>query len=85
MLEIWLSAWRDALLLAHGGQVPPGNPDQSQQVQWLSDHVGSEDLGYGLQRLDSTLEAIEANANLRLALETCMLDLPFVVGERRGS
>jgi hypothetical protein len=30
--------------------------------------------------LDSALEAIEANANLRLALETCMLDLPYVVG-----
>ena len=84
MLEIWLSVWRDALLLAHGGQVQPGNPDQTQQVQWLVARVGAEDLGHGLQRMDSALEAIEANANLRLALETCMLDLPFVVGERRG-
>jgi hypothetical protein len=43
--------------------------------------VGAEDLGHGLQRLDSALEAIEANANLRLALETCMLDLPYLDGE----
>jgi DNA polymerase-3 subunit delta' len=84
MLEFWLSVWRDALLQAHGGQVPPGNPDQGQQVQRLAARVGAEELGHGLQRLDSALEAIEANANLRLALETCMLDLPYVDGEGRG-
>jgi len=84
MLEIWLSVWRDALLQSHGGQVPPGNPDQGQQVQRLAARVGAEELGHGLQRLDSALEAIEANANLRLALETCMLDLPYVDGEARG-
>jgi DNA polymerase-3 subunit delta' len=77
-LEVWLSVWRDAVLLAHGDRVPPGNPDQRSRVVWLASRVSTDRLEQGLQRLDSTLEAVEANANLRLALETCMLDLPFL-------
>jgi DNA polymerase-3 subunit delta' len=84
MLETWLSVWRDAVLLAHGGRVPPANPDQHKQVGWLAGRIGRDSLQRVLQQLDLTLEAIEANANLRLALEALMLDLPFVaapVGE----
>jgi len=78
LLEAWLGVWRDAVLLSHQAQVPPGNPDQLRTVQQLAARVGGEGLRLGLQRLDATLEAVEANANLRLALEAFMLDLPFV-------
>lgn len=78
LLEAWLGVWRDAVLVSHQAQVPPGNPDQARAVRQLAAWVGSEELRLGLQRLDATLEAVEANANLRLALEAFMLDLPFV-------
>jgi DNA polymerase-3 subunit delta' len=78
LLETWLSVWRDALLLSHGGRVPTANPDQRQRVEWLAARVKREPLQRVLQRLDAVLEAVEANANLRLALEAFMLDLPFV-------
>lgn len=80
MLETWLSVWRDALLLSHGGQVPTCNPDQHKRAEWLAARLKQEPLQRVLQQMDSALEAIEANANLRLALEAFMLDLPFVAG-----
>lgn len=80
LLEIWLSAWRDAMLLAHGEQVPLSNPDQQEQLQWLAQQVPPRQLLRGLRRMDATLEAVDSNANLRLALETLMLDLPFIGG-----
>ncbi len=80
MLETWLSAWRDAALLAYGGQVALGNPDQRERTEWLTEQVAAKRLLHGLQRIDATLQAIEGNANLRLALETLMLDLPRVAG-----
>lgn len=78
LLDTWLSAWRDAVLLAHGEQVPLSNPDQRPRAQWLAKQIPPEQLLQGLRQIDATLGSIDSNVNLRLALETLMLDLPFI-------
>ena len=76
LLETWLALWRDAALMNLGAAVSMGNPDRLSDLDRIRAHAGREEVLDALHATERTLEAIDRNANPRLALETLMLDLP---------
>lgn len=76
VLETWLSLWRDVMLLSYGDRVTLGNPDKAQAAASLSAALGPENAVAGLRALEQSVEGIRRNANLQLALEDLMLNLP---------
>jgi DNA polymerase-3 subunit delta' len=75
-LGTWSSLWRDAMLTAYGAEAARINPDRAEEVSRLAHEFSPDVLGAALRATERTREAIEEYANLRLALETLMLDLP---------
>lgn len=84
VLELWLGFFYDALHLAYDVGTPISNPDQSEAIEAFVESRAPSEIIDGLKALVGTMEAISANANLRLALETLMLDLPTRVLEEQA-
>ena len=76
MLERWLTIWRDMLLLAEGRRDWVVNLDFVDELGKAVEQMGKEALFKGLRETCSTVQALKKNANLRLALEVLMLNLP---------
>jgi DNA polymerase-3 subunit delta' len=79
-LFLWLRWWRDVLLIQQG---------RGDQIAYTAWRESLEDLAHGqsaaalvrwLHRIFETVEALERNANSRLALEVMMLELPAAAG-----
>ena len=78
VLGYWQLIWRDALMKAYGADVPVQNPDQMELIERISLQVSEEDALKVIKKIQHTSEAIQRNANVRLALESLMLDLPYL-------
>lgn len=76
ILELWLSFWRDVLLSAYQVSEPVSNPDRTPQVEKIAAEIPSDEITKAVRVLERTISAIDRNANLRLALEALMIDLP---------
>jgi DNA polymerase-3 subunit delta' len=75
-LRVWLSFWRDVMLLAGGASAPLANPDRAAEIERLA---GRFDLGTShrfVSALERTFDLLDRNANPRLAIEVLLLDLP---------
>ena len=75
-LYLWQSWWRDLLLLKEGVSEHMQNTEGREEMERLAAALPSADIVTLLQRIQSTLAALDANANPRLALECMMLDVP---------
>jgi len=75
-LNVLSSWWRDVLLLASGSQAPITNVDSQSQLDEWATRYGVVAAKSALSALRSTAWRVDHNANLRLALEVLMLDLP---------
>lgn len=78
VLELWLSLWRDILLNAYQVRGPVSNPDRADEVEQLIGALSHEAILKAVKGLERTINAIDRNANLRLALEALMIDLPVI-------
>jgi DNA polymerase-3 subunit delta' len=76
MLELWLSYWRDALLIAHATVTPITNRDHDHALRQIATNVKLDDILKAINAIQRTAKYLEANVNTRLALEVLMLDLP---------
>jgi len=76
LLLVWLSFWRDVLMKAAGSAVRVANLDYSDQITMLADRFGLRRAHQASLALERTIEMLDKNVNLRLALEVLMLDLP---------
>ena len=76
LLEAWIGVWRDAMVVSQGAHVPLSNPDRTSELGLLAGRLAPEALTGAIRVLERTIEAVDHNANLQLALETLMLDLP---------
>jgi hypothetical protein len=79
-LLTWLTLGRDALLLSHGADAHPANPDRRADLERLARSLSPEALAAAVRALQTTLERLDRNANIQLALENLMLDLPRLPG-----
>jgi len=78
ILEIWQSWWRDVLLLVEGSPVTPVNIDHREELESLSFQVTSEEARRALLAVRRTIDALEKNANTRLALDVMLLEMPYL-------
>ena len=76
VLQVLGSWWRDVLLLSSKSTTPIANIDQEAElVRWATQY-DAETARKALQAIHHTALRLERNANVRLALEVLMLDLP---------
>jgi DNA polymerase-3 subunit delta' len=78
VLEVWLSLWRDTMIFAYKAEAAAQNPDRKQDLERLTAKLGSEKVTASLRSIERTLNAIQQYANVRLALEALMIELPQV-------
>lgn len=77
LLYLWLRWWRDLLLVKEGAEKYLHNRDQLQQLHLQAAGLDSVQVVAFVKLLLRTLEALDSNANPRLALEVLMLNLPL--------
>jgi DNA polymerase-3 subunit delta' len=75
-LDVWESWWRDVLLVAAGSSAPLVNVDRRAELEQQAGRFGVERARQVIVALSRTAWQIRHNANVRLALETLLLDLP---------
>ena len=73
LLALWLRWWRDLLLVKEGADEYLHNADQSAVLRAHAETLTTAQIAAFIRRLLSTITALDANANPRLALETLML------------
>ena len=76
LLYLWLRWWRDLLLVKESTEEYMQNQDQLPQLRLQASGLSTAQVVETVKNLQQTLEALEHNANPRLALEVLMLGLP---------
>jgi len=80
-LYLWLRWWRDLLLIKEGGEEYIHNTDRHEQLRLQATQLTTLKIVEFIKRILDTLEALDSNANARLALEVLMLDLPIAAAQ----
>jgi DNA polymerase-3 subunit delta' len=75
-IELWISWWRDLLLLCGGDDGGLVNIDRLDELNSLAAQTPLPQALAGLKALQTTATQLEANVNTRLALEGLLLQLP---------
>lgn len=77
LLELWLTYWRDLLLLTENSALPIANIDREATLRSLAYATPAEDVVQALRATRTTLTTLTTtNAGVRLALDILMLDYP---------
>ena len=79
-LEHWVSLWRDAMLLAYDATAEHRNADRLHDIQMLVSALPPGQISENLGKIERLKGDLHKNANVRLAMETLMLDLPRIPG-----
>ncbi len=77
-LDLWLSWWRDVMLLASSATTSPINIDQIDVLQRTAEQVGLDVSSKVVDSIQRTNAALLRNANARLALEVLLLEMPKI-------
>jgi DNA polymerase-3 subunit delta' len=77
-LDLWLSWWRDVMLVATNATAAPLNSDQLPALRTVANSVGVEASARMVESIQRTIGLLPRNINARLALEVLMLDMPKV-------
>ena len=75
-LQLWQSFWRDIYLAGIHPDNEIINIDKSTEIERLSNQVDTASAIKTIKALQKTMELIQKNVNLRLALEILLLDMP---------
>jgi DNA polymerase-3 subunit delta' len=76
VLEIWQTYWRDVLLQCYESPVKPCNSDRRAQIRDLAASLEPAAALGALTATGRALQALDTNANLRLALDALFLNYP---------
>ncbi len=76
LLELWLSYWRDLMLISENATTPLTHIDRTITMRQLADVLTPETTLSGLRATTNLLDTLETNAGVRLALEVMFLDYP---------
>ncbi|MBZ0310834.1 MAG: hypothetical protein K8I82_32550, partial [Anaerolineae bacterium] len=80
VLQLWQAYWRDMFLLVNGSSDWVSNIDHQEFMQALQTKLPSEAFQKALTATRRTMTYIARNVNTRLAMETMLLDYPFIKG-----
>jgi DNA polymerase III subunit delta' len=81
LLELWLTFWRDLVLLSEGSGLEPSNVDRAPALDQLSGYVAADEALAALNATQTALRTLHTNANTRLTLEVMLLDYPGLMRE----
>lgn len=81
MVQRWIVAFRDMLLLLEGAQELVINLDFKDKLMAAATRLGKGKISQALKDLRFILEALSRNANLRIALDVLVLKLPGIAQE----
>ncbi len=76
LIELWATWWRDLLLVCSQGEGPIVNVDRADELQGLAGQSTTLQAWAMLNALQAAAAQLEANVNVRLALESLLLKLP---------
>ena len=76
VLYLWLRWWRDLLLIEEGAEEFVYNVDWTDTLRLRAAAYNTGQVAGFIRTMLRTLEALDHNANARLALEVLMLDVP---------
>ena len=76
LLYLWLRWWRDLLLVKEAAEEYLHNADWATPLRLQATYLSTAQVVAFIKLLNRTLEALDANANSRLALERLLLALP---------
>ncbi|MEQ8676490.1 MAG: hypothetical protein RLP44_22130 [Aggregatilineales bacterium] len=79
LLDLWLSYWRDVLLLAEHSPVKPCNSDRQIAIEQMLYTINAEETLHAIHATQTVLKQLKTNANPRMALEVMFLDYPGLV------
>lgn len=77
-LQVWLSFWRDVLVFTTGNAGTITNLDYDSPIKILATELGIKKAQFQVTAVERTLERIDRNVNLRLALDVLLLDFPRI-------
>ncbi|MEM7345269.1 MAG: DNA polymerase III subunit delta' [Chloroflexota bacterium] len=80
-MEVWLTIWRDMLLLQSGGQTKILNIDWLETLQKLQQKSTITQAKEMVVKLRTALINLERNVNPRLNLENVLLKMPQITGD----
>ncbi len=77
LLELWMTYWRDVMLVASGTNLPLTNIDREDAVRDLAAALTTDEAAAALSVTRETLTTLQrTNTNPRLAVEVMFLDWP---------
>lgn len=76
ILQLWLSYWRDVLLIAHGVEGWVSNIDREKVLIQIAKQAKPQAIRKALEATQRTLLYLNGNVNSRLALDTLLLAYP---------
>ncbi len=74
----WGSLWRDVLMRTSDADTINQNPDRSEDIERLASMLDPDQVFQALQKTMESIDAIHRFGNIRMVLETLMLDFPKV-------
>jgi hypothetical protein len=77
-LDVWISLWRDLMLIAGSHPNRITNQDRLDQIETLNQSISIRDAKNVIASLEKTRTRIDRNVNARLTAENLMLELPFL-------
>ena len=77
-LQVWLTFWRDVLVSTAGNAGAITNLDYDAPIKILAIELDIEKAQFQVTAVERTLERIDRNVNLRLALDVLLLDFPRI-------
>lgn len=75
-LSVWMSWWRDLLLVLHGVEVSVVNRDRLEELRAAAGHHEAADVVASLRAIEDALRRLAANTSPQLTLEALFLELP---------
>lgn len=84
LMQVWISYWRDVLLVSQGSQAYLTNWDRQEKIGYLARTYPIETLKQTLASTRRILHQLGYNVNVRLQLEALMLDYPFVKSSKKS-
>jgi DNA polymerase-3 subunit delta' len=78
-LETWLSIWRDIMINALGADASVQNDDRRADIERIASSVRAEQVVGAVQSTERTLRTLHQYANVQLAMENHLLDLPTIM------
>jgi DNA polymerase-3 subunit delta' len=77
-LQVWLTFWRDVLVSTTGNVGTITNLDYDSPINILASELDIKKAQFQVTAVERTLERIDRNVNLRLALDVLLLDFPRI-------